>query len=232
MSGRTRPLGERNASPRRRRVAHRDQDRTPFAAILEQLVTGCTGALGAALVDAEGEAVDYAGVLDAFDVKVAAAHLRILLHEAAQSPAFGERTREIIARAATRTLFIRALADGYALVLVLGRGAFAPSRRAVVGAERALAREAGWDAPPDRDAKWYPVEVETSPRDRRRPSRMRAGAEWQAIEVMGSLVGLRGRERGFRVRLRSGAEMTLVREPFGRWYADEPVGDASRQPSS
>jgi hypothetical protein len=33
-------------------------------------------------------------------------------------------------------------------------------------------------------------------------------------------MGLRAGERGFRVRLDSGAEVTLVREPSGCWYAD------------
>lgn len=222
---------------KRRSPPPRDQERTSFAMILERLVANCAGALGAALVDGEGETVDYAGVLHTFDVKVAAAHMRILLHEADQSPAFGPGTRAIVARAAARTLFIRAIADGYAIVLVLARGAFAPSQRALVGAERALAREAGWNAPAGREAKWFPVEVEPAPGDRRRPARLRAGgagaggaggaggSTWQPVEVMGSLVGMRGRERGFRVRLRSGAELTLVREPLGRWFADEPIGD-------
>ena len=30
--------------------------------------------------------------------------------------------------------------------------------------------------------------------------------------------------RGFRVRLPNGAEMMLVRERLGRWFADEPIG--------
>jgi hypothetical protein len=40
---------------------------------------------------------------------------------------------------------------------------------------------------------------------------------------MGQMVGLRPREKGFRVRLPSGAEMLLVRERLGRWFADERV---------
>ena len=40
---------------------------------------------------------------------------------------------------------------------------------------------------------------------------------------MGALVGLAPRENGFRVRLPSGAEMMLVRERLGRWFADEHV---------
>jgi hypothetical protein len=73
---------------------------------------------------------------------------------------------------------------------------------------------------------WHPVHVETAFSNRRRPHRMLAGSTWQRIEVLGSLVGL-GRERGYRCRLRSGAELTLVREPAGTWYADELVGDGA-----
>jgi hypothetical protein len=40
---------------------------------------------------------------------------------------------------------------------------------------------------------------------------------------MGSVLGLAPREKGFRVRLPSGAEMMLVRERLGGWFADERV---------
>jgi hypothetical protein len=43
------------------------------------------------------------------------------------------------------------------------------------------------------------------------------------VDVLGALVGLGPRERGFRVRLPSGHEMTLVRERLGQWFADEHV---------
>jgi hypothetical protein len=40
---------------------------------------------------------------------------------------------------------------------------------------------------------------------------------------MGAVMGLGPREKGFRVRLPSGAEMMLVRERLGQWFADEHV---------
>jgi hypothetical protein len=44
------------------------------------------------------------------------------------------------------------------------------------------------------------------------------------LEILGSLAGgLAKRERGWRVRVDSGVEATLVREPGGAWYADEPI---------
>jgi hypothetical protein len=55
---------------------------------------------------------------------------------------------------------------------------------------------------------------------------MLAGATWQRIEVLGRVMGL-GRELGYRCRLRSGAELTLVREPAGTWYADELVDETA-----
>ena len=56
-----------------------------------------------------------------------------------------------------------------------------------------------------------------------RPKRLKVGGRCEPVEVMGALVGLAPRERGFRVRLPNGAEMMLVRERLGRWFADEHV---------
>jgi hypothetical protein len=63
--------------------------------------------------------------------------------------------------------------------------------------------------------------VEPEPHDRARPARVRVAERWQPIEVMGAVVGLAHREKGFRVRLPNGAEMLLVREPLDRWFTDE-----------
>jgi hypothetical protein len=63
---------------RRRRGAVRDQSDSAFSAILGQLCDDC-GALAAALVDGEGETVDYAGLLSPYEIKVAAAEWRIVL---------------------------------------------------------------------------------------------------------------------------------------------------------
>jgi hypothetical protein len=56
-----------------------------------------------------------------------------------------------------------------------------------------------------------------------RPTSLRAGSEWERVIVLGTVVGL-GRDRGYRVRLSSGAELTLVREPLGHWFVDELIG--------
>ena len=43
---------------------------------------------------------------------------------------------------------------------------------------------------------------------------------WHEVQVIGRVAGLLRGERGYRVRTEDGAEMTLVRERLGRWYAD------------
>jgi hypothetical protein len=199
----------------------REQDPTPFTGILERLLELEPALIAVALVDAEGEAVDYAGVLTPFDTKVTAAYLRIALNQIETHSERPWALRQILVRAARRSYLVRPLPDGYALIAVLKRQGFAVSTRAIELSERDLTREAGWPAKARRGPSWNPVRIETTP-DRRRPARIWAGVAWEAVEVLGSVVGL-GRDRGYRCRLRSGAEMTLVREPAGIWYADELI---------
>lgn len=216
-------------SRRNRRPSERVQLITPFTRILEQLVRACPGALGAAFVDAEGETVDYAGVIDSFAIKVAAAHMRILLHETARLPALGgESARDLLLRGQRRTFFIRAMAEGYAVVILLSRGACSVSERALQVAERRLTLEAALPSRFRRRGQtiWYPADVETNRRDRRRPETVRLGMNWEPLDaIMGSVAGLPPREIGFRVRLQSGAELTLIREPGSHWYTDEPAAE-------
>lgn len=205
---------------RDRRRARRPRDQAPssFTTILEDLLRGIPGAHAAALVDFEGETIDYAGHLDPFDVKVTAAHWQIVLTEVAGSRIGAPH--QITVRAHRRSYIVRQLQPEYALVLVLhARAAFAASCRALQEAHARLCTEAGWSAP--RCSRWYGVDVETDASDRGRPARLRSASGWQPVEVMGSMVGLGPREKGFRVRLPSGAEMLLVRERMGRWFADE-----------
>jgi hypothetical protein len=218
-------------SPRRGgpSAGNRDQQPTAFTRILEQLLELEPAALGAVLVDSDGEAVDYAGVLTPFEIKVAGAHVRIVLDQIGafakrshHSP--GGRPTQIVVRGVRRSFVGRPLPDGYALVVVLKRQGFVLSSRAVAVAERHLAAEAGWPSASNPAAMWHPVHVETAYRNRPRPLRMLVGSTWQRIEVLGSIVGL-GRERGYRCRLPSGVELTLVREPAGTWYADELVDE-------
>jgi hypothetical protein len=195
-------------------------DATPFAAILVRLLSRVPGAYAAALVDVEGESVDYAGVADAFDIRVAAAHARILLAEIDRLEKLGV-ARSLVIRGAKKTIVARALLEGYALVVLLRRGAgFTASSRAFAACERELAAEAGWKLRQRADDVWYPVDVEADRLGRPR----RVGAT--AVRVLGALVGLPPREHGFRVRTEDGNEINLVREARNCWYADERIGDA------
>lgn len=200
---------------RSRREEDREQSPSSFKNILERLVHAVPGAIGAVIIDADGETVDYAGTLPAFHTKLMGAHLRIALDAIEKSPEGA--TRQLLVRARRASFLVRSLPDGYALAIASIRGAFDVSPRALMQAEWELAVEAGW---PRRSLRaWFLAEVEASPRDRLRPHRVRWATRWEPIEVLGTFVGL-GRERGYRCRLVSGVELTLVREPAGRWYSD------------
>lgn len=198
----------------------RDQERSTFALILERLLSATPGSIAAVLVDHDGETVDYAGDFDPFELKVAAAHWQIVFGEVRELAALGE-VRALVIAAPARSYVVRAMHEGYALLLVMHRGAaFAYSERALQEAEARLAAEAGW--PPPHDAiRWFQADVETQPTDRKRPARVRVAGAWQPVEVMGAMVGLPARERGYRVRLPNGVEAMLIRERLGRWFADE-----------
>jgi hypothetical protein len=208
-------------SRRRSRDFHRTENLSPFGRILERLIRSVPGCRGAAFVDHEGEAVDVAGYDSDWDIKVAGAHIRILLDDAASLPAGAVRTLVISTKSSS--YFARVLPEGYAIAMVLGpRAAFEVSERAVTACAREFSLEAGFDL--DRATpRWFPVEV--SPRGARsvRPRRARAGADWHDVDVLGTLVGLRARERAYRVRLGNGAEVTLLREPLGRWWSDDQL---------
>jgi hypothetical protein len=211
----------------------RDQRESAFAVILGAFVDRVPGARAAALVDSEGETVDYAGVIDPFEVRVAAAHWRIVFDHAVAQPSMTS-LRTVAARAARRSYLVSVLPEGYALVAVLVRGAgLSGYQRALWACSRALGEEAGWrwnegDKPPH----WYPLEVVADVHHRPRAVRHRGRS--RALDVLGSLVAsprlgpfgsfdaFRSRERAWRVRFDTGVEAMLVREPGGSWYADEP----------
>jgi hypothetical protein len=215
-------------SRRRRSIAGRDQGASAFSAMLLRLCDSA-GAVGAALVDAEGETVDYAGTIDPFDIKIAAAESAILLAllRGSRVPAWPE-THTVVVRASKKSFFVHTLADGYALVMQLLPHAFVVSPRAVAEGVRELSAEAGLELPAAlRKARehWCRIDVRCDPRSSRRPSAVWHQGTWAPVEVLGRwTTDLRPREVGYRARLQSGAELTLVRERLGRWYVDAPVG--------
>jgi hypothetical protein len=210
---------------RRRRGAVRDQSDSPFSAILTQLCDDC-GALGAALVDGEGEAVDYAGLLSPYEIKVAAAEWRIVLGvvKASRLPGFRD-VAGITVRAKGRTFVMEALPDGYAIALCLPRHSFNVSRRALGQATRELGREAGLALPEARaQVNWARVRVRTPAGSRlhRRPDAIWLQNAWSPITILGRYQArdLSHSELGYLARLASGAEVFLVREPLGVWFID------------
>jgi hypothetical protein len=213
---------------RRRRGAVRDQSDSDFSAILGRLCDD-SGALAAALVDSEGETVDYAGLLSPYEIKVAAAEWRIVLAVVRQSRLPGFHTVTGLAiRAKRRTFFIEGMPDGYAVALCLPQHAFNVSRRALGQAIRELAREAGIALPEGRpqaaQVNWARVKVRTPAGSRlhRRPDAIWVADAWSPITILGRYQArdLSHSELGYLARLASGAEVFLVREPLGVWFVD------------
>ncbi|MEO8801244.1 MAG: hypothetical protein ABI551_25350 [Polyangiaceae bacterium] len=202
----------------------RDMDASPFASILEGLISRIPGAFAVALVDAEGETVDYAGKSTPFDIKVAAAHYQILMHSLAALEWMGKPSH-LVVRATTRSIVLRMLPDGYSVVILVSRrGGFASSERAFSACIYSLTIEAGW-TPTEQLPPWFPITVSVD--ERRRPHHIVYGGLAEPVEVLGTVVGLAHGERGFRVRLASGPEITIVREPGNHWYAEENVGESA-----
>jgi len=213
-----------SAAPRtrRREVVARDQHESAFASILAALVDRVPGARAAVLVDRQGESVDYSGRLDPFGVRLAAAHWRIVMDEVNTQPAFSP-FRWLALRAGRASYVVYELPEEYALIVILARAAgFSGWRRAVSACAHALGDEAGWSLG---GAPWVPLQVTTD--ERRRPRALRQtdpDAPPRPIVILGTVAGGLGRhEHGWRVRFDTGVEATLVREPGGVWYSDEPL---------
>ena len=208
----------------------RDQLESAFAGILLPLLARVRGARAAALVDADGETVDYVGRADPFFVRVAAAHWRIVLKGAQGKAGLGDLV-SIAVRLARASYVVHALPSGYAIVLLLRQHAqLGGHRRAISACARLLAEEAGWPASPQ--FQWNAVDVVKGPGGR--PQGLRVVGRTEPIDVLGSYnTGLDWRERGWRVRLTSGAEAMLVRERSGFWYTDEVLapGPSKKAPS-
>jgi hypothetical protein len=212
----------------------RDQAVSAFSGALMRLCDA-TSALGAALVDAEGETVDYAGCLEPFEIRVAAAEWRLVLQCANGGNTLGAVSR-LLFRGGSKSYAVYGIADGYALVLQIPRRSFMPSIRAVSEAVRLLAMEAGLAVDEGSELfqeRWYRVEVRFDS-VRRRPTDIWLSGGWLPLEIFGRYSESERGARcvGYRARLADGAELTLVRESLDRWYADElPAAPSSHRPS-
>lgn len=210
---------------RDRAASARDQATTAFGSILEKLCR-TTGSTAAALVDGQGETVDYAGELSPYDIRVTAAELQLVLTLAVNSavPHWSE-LRHLRIRAKQASYLVARVDEEYAVVLRTPRHSFGVSTRALSEALDALRLEAGFAEPPrrDRGSRWVSVSVRTAPGNGRRPIAAQVEGQWLGVEVLGHMKTARSRrgELVYRARLTNGQELTLVREPFGRWYSEK-----------
>jgi hypothetical protein len=211
-------------TPPRTGPVGREQDTTPFNTILLRLCDA-TPALGAALVDFQGETVDFAGTLDPFDIKVAAAEWRLVLDLVHASKFWSwSQANQLLARGARHSFAVVPLGDGYAIVAQLQRHAFGLSERAVAEAARGLCREAGIELAARGDAaQWARVEVRTTADDARRPDAIWLDGRWSSVVILGRYreQELPPGEVGYRVRIAAETDVSLIREPLGVWYADD-----------
>jgi hypothetical protein len=210
------------SAPNGARPVPRDQGESAFSPILVDLVARMPGARAAALVDIEGETVDYAGRSTPYEVRLAAAHWRIVLQRTQEQTSL-RNTRTLAVRGARRSFVIYALPKSYALVVMLSCGAVLGAwRRILPACARRLAEEAGWPQP--EWASWHSVDVGAD--ERRRPVSIRIAGSPVAVEILGSLAdGVAKDEHGWRVRCDQ-EEVTLVREPGGFWYSDALLAGA------
>lgn len=210
-----------------RASSRRDQAPSSFAPTLGRLCESA-GVVAAAFVDKDGEAVDYAGRATPFDIRIAAAEWRIVLSRLQRGESQLGQTEQFVARASNKTFSIVTLPEGYALVVQLLPHCFRISPRALAEAVRELCAEAQLStlrALPD----WIRVQVQEDAASgvaERRPLLVWVGKQWRAVEVVEQIAGqdlaLRRNETAYRVRLGSGVEGILLREPLSHWFA-KPV---------
>lgn len=204
----------------------REEHETGFTPILVRHVEQTVGAIGAAIVDGEGEAVDYAGdTIDPFELKVAAAHWRIVLADidAGRLAERGGETQRMFVLTEKRGFLLETLQEGYALLSILrADAAFGHADRSLDHTLRAIYREAGWPAPPGA-FRWHPIDVEIDPRAR--PYRIRVRHQWTEVMPIGRVIaGLQPGEVGWRVDVPAAeCETTLVLARDDRWYSDLPL---------
>lgn len=117
----------------------------PFKKLLGELVSQVPGALGAVLVDWEGEAVDQSGHLDEYELKVIGAHKGVILQNLREVVGRLEedQVREIVVTTEKVRTLVMPVTLEYFLVLAvrrddaLGRALF-EARRCIALLEREI----------------------------------------------------------------------------------------------
>jgi predicted regulator of Ras-like GTPase activity (Roadblock/LC7/MglB family) len=214
---------------RETRAPPRDMDASAFARILTNLIDRVPGAIAAVLVDMEGETVDYSGSLPPYDAKLAAAHWHLVMNEIRdRKPGSPQGPAEwLIVRGEHRCFIVHKLSEGFALVVVLrSRTTCRIRSRAFSVCTREIAEEAAWNQDDVKGSRWYSVDVELEAPpsgSRESPRALRSSRGDLPLDILGAIMGLADRDRGYRIRLRSGIEASLIRERNGQWYVDERI---------
>jgi hypothetical protein len=212
----------------RRGLATRDQGVSGFSGPLMRLCDDVS-AIAAALVDRDGETVDYAGSLSPFEARIMAAEWKLIMDASCREerPRCEVQILELALRASKRSFRAIALSAGYALVIQLPRHCVVVSDRALTEAVRTISEEAGLAIPPRYSGpgrEWIRVDIQTRGNEGQ-PLALWAAGRWRQLEIIGRFreAGLRRASVGYRVRLDNSVELTIVREPLNRWYSDMAI---------
>ncbi|MGK2906390.1 MAG: roadblock/LC7 domain-containing protein [Desulfuromonadales bacterium] len=95
----------------------------PFKSLLKTLIESVPGAQGAIIADWEGEAVDHAGIMDDYDLKVIGAHKGVILHSMREvvDRLGNDELKEIIITTKQAQTLVLPVTKEYYLVLTLDR---------------------------------------------------------------------------------------------------------------
>ena len=208
-----------------------EQELSPFAAILGVLTDTCPFVRAACVFDSEGETVDYIGEGDPDELRITAATWQLAL-VGLQGV---DGLRRIHVRTPREGVVLVALPDGYGLLVTTRpMAATALSARLLSAVVGEVLDEAGLRFHDDtlsdvRPKAWSRLEVACG--DDGRPVRARsigttrAPGAWHPLEVLGTIVGMPRRERGYRVRLDGSVEKTIVCERARTWFVDGVLDD-------
>jgi hypothetical protein len=199
----------------------RDQARSAFTTILETLVESCPDSVGAVLVDCEGESVDYAGELAAFDLKLIGAHWQILMRQLTENNAL--LASRFVVRTDRLGYVVLHLFEGYVLALACRPdAAFSISQRALRQCEIELAAEAGWPLPTPRAMRWTRVSVRLDAVGR--PVELSLRGRSRKLKNLRPATTVVSPERGYALKTASGIELELICEQSGYWYLGGRTG--------
>jgi len=95
----------------------------PFKSLLKRLLEDIPGALGAIIVDWEGESVDHVARIGDYDIEVLGAHSGIILSQlrGALSRVDSGELDQVVIRTEENKILIAPLTEDYLLILQLGK---------------------------------------------------------------------------------------------------------------